>query len=203
HEPDRQRLTGRDDPAGRDQVEGALLTNAAAEHGHHHGRNKAALDLRITEPGTLSRNDDVAATRNAGPAGECASMHHRDDRLGELAYRDQDLAQLQRFALVLVDAAIDRRQQLSQVGTGAEVLPRTANHHHPDLRLQLGAGKLGRDPADHLRRERVALLGTVERDGQDSVSDAAQEVIAHWASFLALSATARLTGISIRSSAVE
>ena len=105
-------LIGGEHPTGQHQIEGNLLARQAAEDGHHHGRDKAALDFGVTDLGSRPGDDDIAGGSKTRSASQGLALHDRDDRLGNLSDPLEQPAQFKRVRLIGRRLAIGRGEKL-------------------------------------------------------------------------------------------
>ncbi len=178
--------------------------DGAAQQGHHHGGHETPLDLGIADLRPRARDGEVTGGDQPGAAGQRPPLHYGHDRLGGAAYPGEQRAQPQRRGLVLGRSELGRRQQLLEVGTGAEVAPRPTQHDHPDLGVEVGAVQRRVKCVHQCRAQRVALVGAVEGEREDPLVAAAPERPGRGRhGRTSRRASAIGTGISIRSRAVE
>ena len=134
--------------------------------------NRNANRRRAREQPEVGRERD----HRAGPGGH--AVHRGDDRERALAHalhdRPRHPREVQERALVGV---AERADDLVHVAAGAEAPAGARDHHRSDV---VAVRELGEQVAEvrvGVERERVQLLGPIERDGRDPVADLDTDVL--------------------------
>ena len=119
------------------------------------------------------------AARRPEAAGQRVAVDPADDRLAQVLELEE---QVHEPVAVVVALELGRgRVEAGQVGAGAErPVAGAGQHDHPDLGLGAAPGQRRAEVAQHAGRERVALLGAVQRDGGDPAGQVHQHVFEVW-----------------------
>jgi uncharacterized protein DUF4332 len=137
HEAELRRFGGREQTAGRGEVERHLLPHGAPQQRHHERWHKPTLHLGIPERRGCRREHEIAPRREAAPARERAPVHDRDYGLGQLAHLKENPRELQRGPAVFLDALVHRGEELVQVHPRAEVAAGAAQRHDAHAGVQV------------------------------------------------------------------
>ena len=120
--------------------------------------------------------------------------------MGNAAHPLEHRAETERCPLVFADRLVGRREQLVQIGAGAEVPARSAEQNDANAGVEIGSLQRLMEGFDQLGVQRIPLVGPVEREAEDAGFERAEE---HAHCGARRRASAGGTGISIRSNAVE
>ncbi len=140
-----------------------LQQHREAPSGHH-----PDTGVGVAEARPLGCDEEVAVERDLESAGDRGPVDRADHRLVHVGER---AARSRAWFLTVVDVGraqvAGRRPELLQVEAGAEGRIGAGEDHDVDVVATVGlAHQLGQQ-AQHLRRQRVACLGPVQRDGGD------------------------------------
>ena len=135
--------------------------------GDRHVFDETGKELRV-----VCREDDIAAG-GQHPAGiDAIALDHRDDRLGEIAPADEQIEIVFLELVVGLDArlgaqgfAVSERIGGAEIVAGGEIPAAAAHYEHADIAVRLRLRKARIDLVEHAIALRVAVFGTVERDG--------------------------------------
>ena len=152
------------------------------------------------------REHDVARGHEPRPAGERPALHHRDHRLGQLpACRSNSAPSRSAAASLLGGVRSAEASSSSRSAPAQKSLPAPRSTTTRTSASRSAASSACVQRLDQRRAERVALVGAVEREGEDAARRSADAQRGRPSAHPRASrrASAAGTGISIRSSAVE
>ena len=124
----------------------------------------ADLEEAGVELGPPSGETDVAAEGQVHPGADGGAVDGRDRRQRAAGDPEEALVDV-------AEAAAVGLLEIAEVGTGAEGGRRPGDHDRTDRFVGLEHVHRGDDLVDHRPRERVALVGIVERERADTVGD--------------------------------
>ena len=124
--------------------------------------------MGIGEPGVRRGDDEIAGEREFEAGGHGVAIDRCDDRAFE--GRDGVAHVLTDGALVEAGGPRGTAAQFLEVHAGAEGPSRAGDDRDADLRIGLQLPKRLTEPEAQLGRQRIHRLGSVERDGGDSVA---------------------------------
>src|SRR5271166_6459063 len=120
----------------------------------------------------LAREHDIAMTDQLGAAGEAKSMHLRDGGLVDVPQPLPSLDGLVQAEAIAGDGELRARMlRALQVVAGGKRAPGAANDQHTGALVALELAHHAFEFREELLRERVKLLGTIERQPDDFIFD--------------------------------
>ena len=131
-----------------------------------HDRRERERDFALAELGTRGGITNVAHHGQVEAAGNGRPADRGDDRL--LAEQDGAIGAAEERRVSLVGHLL-QLADLGQVEAGREAALAAGEHHHIDV---LPGGELGeqaRDLVQHVRRQRIAFVRTMDGDGGDLI----------------------------------
>jgi len=133
----------------------------------------AQLGGRDAEARAGDRQPEVAVDRYCAAPSDAVALHHRDGGLGQHRQRmlggHVGVHERRRARRPI-------RQQLGDVGAGAEVVACTAQHHHSHRSIGSKPMTRGTQRQPHVVGDGIALARSVERDGADGPIDGDEQI---------------------------
>ncbi len=159
---------GRIEALGGDEVApGGLLAHRADHVGTDGARQQAELRLGQAEVHALGRHQHVAHRRQPHAAGIAVALDAADHRQGAAVDGPEHVREARGVGVVLLPGVVGHRAHPVQVGTGAEGLAVSAEHHGAQAGLLSERGEGQRQLGDGFVVECVAHLGAVEEHPGD------------------------------------
>jgi hypothetical protein len=175
-ETDRLGVVRVDELRGQHEVQGVLLPDDARQHPRAGTgvRHQPTTDEDPREPGTGRGDPDVAERGQLDTQSCRGAVDGGDHRLAAVG----EVPLLAVAEVLPVTARLDAAQ-LAEVGARAELTRYGGEDHDPDVGVGVGLCRSRDQVVVHPVGQRVALLGTVDRDGGDAVIDLVVNVAIH------------------------
>ena len=161
HQPPLQRGGGVDGVTGQRHLHGALASQRPSDRHHRRMTEEAALAAGRRERGVLGRDDQISARRQLGARSGRQRVYLGQHDLRDLSHRRHRIRTQREQPLQL---GLAHRRHLCEVMARGEHRTVRGEHDSSHVRVRCGDPQSVLKLAEHLRRQAVAALGTIQRD---------------------------------------